>query len=85
MIRGPGTNVWHMGLAKEFRVHRQEHPPALGTDRNEHLQPSQLGQSGRRLSSASSFGVITAVGVNNQSTGDINGVRVLRMGLRLKW
>lgn len=85
VIRGPGTNVWHMGIAKEFQF----------TDRGFHLRWELTGTNifnhpnwanpGVTLSSLSSFGVITAVGVNNQSTGDINGVRSLRMGLRLRF
>jgi hypothetical protein len=85
VILGPGTNVWHMGVAKEFQFNDKG---ALlrweftGTNIFNH---PNWANPGLVLSSASSFGVITTLGVNNASTGDINGVRSLRMGLRIKW
>lgn len=85
VILGPGTNVWHMGLAKQFQFNDKGARLRWEISAVNVFNHPNWANPGVTVSSASSFGVITALGVNNASAGDVNGVRALRMGLRMAW
>lgn len=85
VILGSGTNVWHMGLAKEFQFNDRGARLRWEITAVNVFNHPNWANPGVTVSNASSFGVITAVGVNNTAAGDVNGVRAFRTGLRMVW
>lgn len=86
VIKGPGTNVWHVGFYKTFEF--AEDAPKLRwelTATNFFNHPNWSNPA-TNISSLAQVGVISGVGgVNGASTGDQPGARSFRMGLRLEW
>jgi hypothetical protein len=84
VIKGPGVNVWHMGLAKEIPF--KESGPRLRaeiTATNIFNHPNWNNPS---MTITSGPGVITGVGgVNGSSTGDVPGPRAFRTALRFEF
>jgi hypothetical protein len=85
-IKGPGVNVWHMGLYKNFQF--AEDGPRLRweiTATNIFNHPNWSNPS-TSITSIGDVGVISGVGgVNGASTGDQPGARSFRMGIRFEW
>jgi len=86
VIKGPGVNVWHMGLHKDFVF--SDRAPRLrwemsATNIFNHPNWSNPETNITRTGLA---GVITGVGeVQGASTGDQPGPRAFRMGVRVEW
>ena len=85
VIVGPGVNVWHLGLAKEFYFNDQGARLRWELSAVNAFNHPNWNNPATTISDATSAGVISSVGVNNGSTGDRNGARSFRMGLRLQW
>ena len=87
VVIGPGVNVWHMGLHKDFIFN--ERGTRLRwemTATNIFNHPNWGNPDMNVADGPGSFGVITdASGSTNGSTGDQLGSRSLRMGLRFEW
>src|SRR5689334_17108473 len=61
VIKGPGVNIWHMGVAKSICIHGAC-PPACGNHRDEHIQHPQWSNPRTTVTAAASAGIITGVG-----------------------
>jgi Carboxypeptidase regulatory-like domain len=87
VVIGPGVNVWHMGLHKDFIFN--ERGTRLRwemTATNIFNHPNWGNPDMNVADGPGAFGVITdATGATNGSTGDQLGSRSFRMGLRLQW
>ncbi|HKA01416.1 MAG TPA: hypothetical protein VKE70_33110, partial [Candidatus Solibacter sp.] len=86
MIKGPGVQVWHLGVHKDFFL--QEGGPHLRWEviAANALNHPNYSNPGTNITSAGNAGVITGVGgVNGEATGDQPGPRALRMALRFEW
>ncbi len=81
-IIGPGINLWHLGLHKDFRFTERAKLRWEMTAVNAFNHPN-WGPPSTDISDASSAGVIGYVG--GSSWGDITGMRLFRMALRLTW
>ncbi|MBL8214762.1 MAG: carboxypeptidase regulatory-like domain-containing protein [Bryobacterales bacterium] len=85
VIKGPGVNVWHVGLFKTFQVTEQLRLRWELTGTNFFNHPN-YSNPGTTITAPGSLGVINGVGgVNGASTGDQPGARAFRMGLRADW
>ena len=85
VIKGPGVNIWHIGLFKSFAITENVKLRWELTGTNFFNHPN-YSNPGTNISQAASSGVIGSVGgVNGASTGDQPGARAFRMGLRLDW
>jgi hypothetical protein len=85
-IIGPGTNIWHMGLAKEFFLNDSGARLRWELTATNIFNHPNWGNPGTDMTDPTGFGVITdAGGVTNGSVGDQNGARAFRMGLRLQF
>jgi hypothetical protein len=85
VIKGPGVNIWHLGLFKTFAITEAVRLRWELTGTNFFNHPN-YSNPGTNISQAASSGVISGVGgVNGASTGDQPGARAFRMGLRLDW
>ena len=83
IIKGPGVNVWHSGLAKVIPIKERLKLRAEMTATNILNHPN-WSNPGLVVNATASAGVISAVGgVNGGATGDNPGVRVFRAALRL--
>jgi hypothetical protein len=85
VIKGPGVNVWHVGLYKTFPIHERMllRWEATGTNFFNHPNWSNPATN---ISQLANVGVISGVGgVNGSSTGDQPGARAFRMGLRFEF
>jgi hypothetical protein len=86
VIKGPGVNVWHMGLYKNFEF--GDNAPRLRWElsaTNVFNHPNWSNPN-TTITSLANVGVISGVGgVNGSSTGDQPGARSFRMGFRLEW
>lgn len=86
VIKGPGVNVWHMGLHKDFVFN--ERAPRLRweiTATNVFNHPNWSNPE-TNITRVGLAGVITGVGgVQGAATGDQPGPRAFRMGVRLEW
>jgi hypothetical protein len=83
VIRGPGVNVWHLGVYKNFVF--GEKAPRLRwefTATNAFNHPNWSNPY-TNISDSSTVGTIDSVG--GVSGYDQGGARTLRMGLRLEW
>jgi hypothetical protein len=85
-IKGPGVNVWHMGLHKNFEFTERARLRWELTATNVFNHPNWSNPGSTNITSLAAVGIITGVGgVNGSSTGDQPGARSFRMGLRLEW
>lgn len=84
-IKGPGVNVWHLGLHKNFEFSERARLRWELTATNAFNHPNWSNPN-TNITSTGNVGVISGVGgVNGASTGDQPGARSFRMGLRLEW
>jgi hypothetical protein len=85
-IIGPGVNIWHMGLAKEFYLNDKGARLRWDLTATNIFNHPNWGNPGTDMTNPTGFGVITdASGVTNASAGDQTGARSFRMGLRVQW
>ncbi|HZT32341.1 MAG TPA: carboxypeptidase-like regulatory domain-containing protein [Bryobacteraceae bacterium] len=85
-IIGPGVNVWHMGLAKEFFLNDQGMRLRWELTATNIFNHPNWGNPGTDMTDPTGFGVITdANGVTSASAGDVPGARQFRMGLRFQF
>jgi hypothetical protein len=85
VIKGPGVNVWHMGLFKNFNFTEQKRLRWEMTATNLFNHPNWSNPA-TTITALANVGVISGVGgVNGSSTGDQPGARSLRMGLRFEF
>jgi hypothetical protein len=85
IIKGPGVNVWHMGLAKQVPITEHVRVRAELTASNIFNHPN-WSNPGTLMTNAANAGVISATGgVNNGSAGDMTGARSFRAALRLEF
>jgi hypothetical protein len=85
VIKGPGVNIWHVGLAKAIPLTERARLRAEITATNIFNHP-QWSNPGTIVTAAASAGIITGVGgVNGSSTGDQPGPRALRASLRFEF
>jgi hypothetical protein len=85
-IIGPGVNIWHMGLAKEFLLNDKGARLRWELTATNIFNHPNWGTPGTDITNPTGFGVITdASGATNGSTGDQTGARSFRMGLRMQW
>ena len=85
VIKGPGTNIWHMGMAKSIPFTERARLRAEITATNIFNHP-QWSNPGTTVTSAASAGIVSGVGgVNGSSTGDQPGPRALRASLRFEF
>lgn len=85
MIKGPGVNIWHMGLAKVIPFSERARLRAEITATNIFNHP-QWSNPGTTITAAASAGIITGVGgVNGASTGDQPGPRAFRASARFEF
>ncbi|MCI0623647.1 MAG: carboxypeptidase-like regulatory domain-containing protein [Acidobacteria bacterium] len=87
VIKGPGVNVWHMGLFKTLLFQEQQglrlRLELTATNMFNHPNWSNPATN---ISQAGNVGVISNVGgVSGASTGDQPGARAFRAGIRLEW
>ena len=86
VIKGPGVNVWHAGLIKNFTF--SDRGPRLRwelTATNFFNHPNWSNPN-TTITTVAQVGVISGVGgVNGASTGDQPGARSFRMGIRAEW
>ena len=89
VILGPGVNIWHAGLAKEFRFTDNSSGPRLRLEltATNVLNHPNWSNPALNLSAVATAATITgASGPNNHANvGDQSGVRNARAGLRLEW
>jgi hypothetical protein len=86
VIKGPGVNVWHAGLFKNFVFREQMRLRWELTATNAFNHPNWSNPGSLNITDLANVGVISAVGgVNGSSTGDQPGSRSLRMGLRFEF
>ena len=86
VIKGPGVNVWHLGVFKDF-VFAETWPRVRWelTATNAFNHPNWSNPA-TNISQTANVGVISGVGgVNGASTGDQPGARSFRMGVRVEW
>jgi len=84
VIKGPGVNVWSVGLAKDFMFHERARLRWEMTATNFFNHPNWVNPITDITDS--SVGVITSDGgVTGGSVGDRAGSRAFRMGLRLTY
>lgn len=84
-IKGPGVNVWHMGLHKNFEFSERARFRWELTATNVFNHPNWSNPV-TNITSTGTVGVISGVGgVNGASTGDQPGARSFRMGFRVEW
>jgi hypothetical protein len=85
VIKGPGVNVWHVGLYKAFPITEKMNLRWEATATNFFNHPNYSNPA-TNISQPASAGIITGVGgVNGASTGDQPGARAFRMGLRFEF
>ena len=85
VIKGPGVNVWSMGLHKDFFFGEKARLRWEMTATNIFNHPNWSNPS-TDLTDQAGFGTITAAtGATDGSTGDPAGPRAFRMGLRLQF
>jgi hypothetical protein len=85
IIKGPGVNVWHMGLAKVVPIRERVRLRAEITATNIFNHPN-WSLPALVVTSTASAGIISGVGgVNGGSTGDNPGARVFRTSLRFEF
>ena len=85
VIKGPGVNVWSMGLAKTFAFGERANLRWEMTASNFFNHPNWA-NPGTDITDTTGLGVITSDGgVTNGSVGDRAGSRAFRMGLRLQF
>jgi hypothetical protein len=84
-IKGPGVNVWHVGLAKEIPLKERTRLRAEISATNIFNHPN-WSNPGTTVTSAASAAIISGVGgVNGSSTGDQPGARAFRASLRFEF
>ena len=85
VIKGPGVNVWHMGLYKVIPLTDRMLFRWEATATNFFNHPNYSNPA-TNISQTANVGVISGVGgVNGSSTGDQPGARAFRMGLRFEF
>ena len=85
VIKGPGVNVWSMGLAKTFAFGERANLRWEMTASNFFNHPNWA-NPGTDITDTTGLGVITSDGgVTSGSVGDRAGSRAFRMGLRLQF
>ena len=86
VIKGPGVNVWHLGLHKDFFFNERGARLRWEMTATNVFNHPNWANPGTDVSNLENFGVITGTGgVNNDSTGDRTDARSFRMGIRLQW
>ena len=87
-VIGPGTNVFHVGIHKNFKFSENPNVPVFRlelTSTNFFNHPN-WGNPNIDLSGGVATGTIRSIGgPNTASTGDQAGTRSLRLGLRVEW
>jgi hypothetical protein len=84
-IKGPGVNVWHVGLYKVLPINERMLFRWEATATNFFNHPNYSNPA-TNISQTANVGVISGVaGVNGSSTGDQPGARAFRMGLRFEF
>jgi len=85
VIKGPGVNVWHVGLYKTFPITERVLLRWEATGTNFFNHPN-FSNPATNISQLANVGVISGVGgVNGSSTGDQPRARAFRMGLRFEF
>lgn len=89
VIIGPGENVWHGGLAKEFRLADRPRSPRLRvamTATNVFNHPN-WGNPSLNLSAVATVATIRSIGGpnNHSNVGDKAGNRSMQLEARLEW
>ena len=85
IIKGPGVNVWHMGLAKQVYATERVRLRAEITASNIFNHPN-WSNPGTVITGVANAGRISATGgVNNGSQGDMTAARGFRSSLRLEF
>ena len=82
VIKGPGSNLWDVGFAKNFPLGERARFRWEMTATNFFNHPNWSNPN-TTITSASQVGVISGVG--DVSSLDASGPRAFRMGLRLDW
>jgi hypothetical protein len=87
VVIGPGVNVWHMGLHKDFIFNERGTRLRWQMTATNIFNHPNWGNPDMAVSDGpGSFGVINnSTGATNGSTGDQLGSRSFLMGLRLQW
>ncbi|MGC8794333.1 MAG: hypothetical protein ACP5U2_13175, partial [Bryobacteraceae bacterium] len=84
VIKGPGMNLWHMGIHKDFVFHENRARLRWELTATNVFNHPNWSNPGTDMSDPTTFGVIDSVG-GNTVTGDPTSVRSFRMGLRFTW
>lgn len=82
VIKGPGVNVLHAGLARAFAIQEGVRLRLEITGTNILNHPN-WSEPGTNISSVGQVGVITGAG--SVSSPDHGGARFFRLGIRLEW
>jgi hypothetical protein len=82
VIKGPGSNIFNAGIAKNFPIRERMNVRLELTSTNTFNHPN-YGNPGVNITSLGQVGVISAVG--GVASLDQSGPRGLRSGLRLEW
>jgi hypothetical protein len=86
VIKGPGVNVWHMGLHKDFFLNDKGARIRWEMTATNIFNHPNWSNPGTDMTDPENFGVITSSGgVNNDSTGDRTDARSFRMGVRIQF
>lgn len=84
VIKGPGTNVWNLGLAKSFLFGERARLRWELSATNAFNHPNWANPN-TRVSSAGSVGVISGAGGTGGENIPNSGAREFRMGFRVEW
>lgn len=86
VIKGPGVNVWHMGLHKDFFFRENSARLRWEMTATNIFNHPNWSNPGLDITDETHLGVISSVaGVNGSSVGDRPDARAFRMGLRFEW
>jgi len=86
VIKGPGVNVWHIGVYKSFQFADKAPKVRWEMMATNFFNHPNYSNPGVNISALTAVGVISGVGgVHGTSTGDFPGARAFRTGLRVEW
>jgi len=81
VIKGPGVNIWNLGLIKEFSFGEKAPRLRYEVSATNMFNHPNWNNPRVNLSNLNTFGTIAGVGGVN----DTSGARAFRMGLRLEF
>ena len=85
MIKGPGVNVWHMGLAKDFLLNARGARLTWAVLASNLFNHPNWGDPSTDITDPTVRVIGSVGGVQGDSVGDKPGARSFRMGLRLRF